>query len=76
MFKPGDRVICKNNEGLEFALTVDKIYTVISIDKHFKTFQIMADYKKTSYFTHSIRFISLRQERSRKLKKICSNQEI
>jgi len=77
MFKPGDKIVCiKNNYG-EHILTVNDTYTVRTCEDGFYVgFYYVTIVNMIGMTFKSNRFISLKEYRKNKLKKICLNQEI
>jgi len=74
MFKPGDRVICVDNNCIEDRLTMNNTYIVIKIDKNDISEMVQVIDNRCSKFMFYIRRFKLdiKQERKEKLKKICS----
>lgn len=64
-----DKLVCKNNEGFNINLTINKIYVPIRYDKTFNTYLIQNDIGHLMWF-NEIRFIKLTEERRNKLNKI------
>lgn len=64
-----DKLVCKNNEGFNKNLTINKIYDPIRYDKTFNTYLIQNDIGHLMWF-NEIRFITLVEERRNKITKI------
>lgn len=64
-----DKLICKNIEGFEINLTINKIYEPLRYDKSVKTYLVEDDIGEHMWF-NEIRFINLLEDRKNKINKI------
>jgi len=74
MFKPGEKVVCISNEYASYKLKLYEIYTIhyISGSLSGKTIDYIV-LVEDIYRHRPSRFISVKEYRKQKLKKICSS---
>ena len=74
MFKKGDKVVCIKTRTIGIIVETEKIYTITHVGKY--NIQV-GDYtysiiKKDSHYSFDDYFISLKEYRKQKLKKLCT----
>ena len=76
MFNIGERVICINNSGYEEALFLNNTYTIMSKMKSIIYHEDLLEFYELSGAFYQYRFISTKEQRKKKLEKLCLKTEI
>ena len=74
MFKPGDKVVCIDNQGIATIAQMYQKFTICSVSNYGKYVSIDKD-REPSLRTDRFE-LDIKEQRKLKLEKICLNQEI